>query len=70
MLSILKTQDWDVNSFNSELYKKLLIDMKTFELELILDAYAHISPDEFKRQIELIRDELRFRQTSLGKELY
>jgi len=47
-----------------------LMDMKTHELELIADAYTHISPDEFKQQIELILAELEFRKTPLGKELY
>lgn len=70
MSNTLKAQDLDMNSFNDELYRKQLIDMKTHELELIVDAYTHISPDEFKRQIELITAELEFRQTPLGKELY
>lgn len=59
-----------MNSFNAQLYRLQLLDMKTFELELIADAYTHISPDEFKQQIELITAELEFRQTPLGKELY
>jgi len=59
-----------MNSFNAELYRMQLMDMKTHELELIADAYTHISPDEFKQQIELILAELEFRKTPLGKELY
>lgn len=70
MSNTLKAQDLDMNCFNDELYRKQLVDMKTYELELIVDAYTHISPDEFKRQIELITAELEFRQTPLGKELY
>lgn len=70
MSNTLKVQDLDMNSFNDELYRKQIIDMKTHELELIVDAYTHISPDEFKRQIELITAELEFRETPLGKELY
>lgn len=59
-----------MNSFNAELYRMQLIDMKTHELEFIVDAYAHIYPEEFKHQIELIKAELEFRQTPVGKELY
>lgn len=70
MSNTLKAQDWDMNSFNAELYRKQLVDMKTHELELIVDAYTHVDPDNFKRQIELIKAELEFRETPLGKELY
>jgi hypothetical protein len=69
-LSILKVQGWDMNSLNEELYRKNLIDMKTHELEFLVDVYSHISPKEFKRQIELIKAELEFRETPLAKELY
>ena len=70
MSNTLKAQGWDMNSFNDELYRKNLLDMKTHELELIVDAYTYIDPDDFKRQIELIKAELEFRDTPLGKELY
>lgn len=70
MSNTLKTQDLDMNSFNAELYRKQIINMKTHELEIIVDAYTLISPGEFKQQIELITAELEFRETPLGKELY
>lgn len=59
-----------MNSFNAELYRMQLMDMKTHELEFIVDAYVHIYPEEFKDQIELIKAELEFRNTPLAKELY
>jgi len=58
-----------MNSFSATLYKMQLIEMKTHELEFILDVYVHIAPTEYKEQIELIKDELEFRKTPLAKEL-
>lgn len=59
-----------MSCFNAELYRMQLLDMKTYELEFIADAYTHIYPNEFKEQIELIKAELEFRNSPLGKELY
>lgn len=70
MSNTLKAQDLDMNSFSAELYRMQLIDMETHELEFLVDVYTHITPDEFKEQIELITAELEFRKSPLGKELY
>lgn len=70
MLSIIKAPASDLNSFNKELYRMQLINMKTHELEILVDIYVHITPNEFKEQVELIKAELEFRETPLGKELY
>jgi hypothetical protein len=70
MSNTLKIQDWVMNSFNAELYRMQIIDMETHELEFLVDVYTHITPKEFKEQIELITAELAFRKSPLGKELY
>lgn len=70
MSNTIKVPDWDMSSFNAELYRMQIIDMKTHELEFLVDLYLGIYPDEFKTQIELITAELEFRQSPLGKELY
>lgn len=70
MSSISKQQDLGMNSFNAELYRMQLIDMETHELEFLVDVYTHVTPDDFEQQIELIRAELEFRDSPLGRELY
>lgn len=70
MSNTLKIQDWVMNSFNAELYRMQIVDMETHELEYLVDVYTHVSPKEFKQQIELITAELEFRKSPLGKELY
>lgn len=69
-LSISNQQDWDMSCFNGELYRMQIIDMGTHELEFLVDAYTHLTPDEYKEQIDLIKAELEFRQTPVGRELY
>jgi hypothetical protein len=70
MSNTLKTQDWDMNCFNSDLYRMQIIDLETFELEFLIDIYSQTRPSEFKQQLELITAELEFRKTPLAKELY
>lgn len=69
-LNITNQQDWDMSCFSEELYRMQLIDMKTQELEFLVDVYTHITPDEYKEQIDLIKAELEFRKTPVGRELY
>jgi hypothetical protein len=58
-----------MNSFDEDLYVRQISSFRIYELELILDAYVHIYPQEFKRQIELIKAQLAYRETPLAKEL-
>lgn len=50
-------------------YRIVLNSLKTDELELLIDAYTMMNISLFKMQIKAIKDELEFRNTSLGKEL-
>ena len=43
--------------------------METEDLEILLDAYTIMGIPLFEAQINAIKDELEFRNTSLGKEL-
>jgi hypothetical protein len=43
--------------------------METEDLEILLDAYTIMGIPLFEAQIKAIKDELEFRNTSLGKEL-
>lgn len=70
MSNTSKAPDLDMNCFNAELYRMQIIDMETHELEFLVDVYTHITPDDFKEQIDLITAELEFRKSPLGKELY
>lgn len=67
MSTTLKTQDSDESYFK---YRSLIVDQTTEELEILIDAYSMIDPVYFKTPIKAIKDELSFRDTSLGKELY
>lgn len=48
---------------------KAIQAFKTDELEVLLDWYGICGETLFKDQIEVIKNELDFRKTSLGKEL-
>jgi hypothetical protein len=50
-------------------FRKSLGDMETEDLEILLDAYTIMGIPLFEAQINAIKDELEFRNTSLGKEL-
>jgi hypothetical protein len=69
MSNTTKLQDLDMNSFDGAVYIKLLSSFRTYELELVLDAYVYMFPQEFERQIELIKAELAYRETPMAKEL-
>jgi len=58
-----------MNSFDAKLYTMQLIALKTHELEFLVDVYTHITPDEFKDRMELIKAELEFRKTPMAEEL-
>lgn len=66
MYTSSKTQALDESYSN---FRKSLGDMETENLEILLDAYTTISIPLFGLQIEAIKDELEFRNTSLGREL-
>lgn len=66
MYTSSKTQALDESYSN---FRKSLVDMETENLEILLDAYTTISIPLFGLQIEAIKDELEFRNTSLGREL-
>jgi hypothetical protein len=59
--------DWEKNSSK---YIDGLRKLKNDELELLLDWYRLYDPPQFRNEIEAIVEELAFRRTSLGKELY
>lgn len=62
-----KIQDLD------ESYSRLRLQLSkesTEDLQIILDAYGLIGEHFFKISIKAIKDELEFRSTSLGKELF
>ena len=48
---------------------KAIQAFKTSDLEVLLDWYELCGKELFKDQIDVIRGELEFRKTSLGKEL-
>lgn len=51
-------------------FRKSLGDMETEDLEILLDAYTILMGISlFEAQIKAIKDELEFRNTSLGREL-
>lgn len=66
MSSSLKTQDLEKSYSN---YRSALSALETPDLELLLEWYLLYEDEQFKPQIKAIRDELAFRNTSLGKEL-
>jgi hypothetical protein len=67
MSTTLKTQDLDENY--SRLRSQLSTE-STEDLQIILDAYNLIGGRFFETSIKAIKDELEFRSTSLGKELF
>ena len=67
MSTTLKTQDSDENY--SRLRSQLSTE-STEDLQIILDAYNLIGGRFFETSIKAIKDELEFRSTSLGKELF
>ena len=66
MYTSSKTRVLDESYFN---FRKSLGDMETEDLEILLDAYTIMGIPLFESQIKAIKDELEFRNTSLGKEL-
>jgi hypothetical protein len=66
MYTSSKTQALDESYSN---FRKSLGDMETEDLEILLDAYTIMGIPLFEAQIKAIKDELEFRNTSLGKEL-
>jgi hypothetical protein len=67
MSTTLKTQDLDESYFR---FRSQLSKESTEDLQLILDAYILIGGHFFDISIRAIKDELEFRNTSLGKELF
>jgi hypothetical protein len=59
--------DWEKNSSR---YTEGLRKLKNDELELLMDWYRLYDPPQFRDEIEAIKEELAFRNTLLGKELY
>lgn len=70
MSSILKIPDLEKNYFNYADFRKALKDFKIDDIELLLDWYSMYQDEVFKDQIKAIKDELDFRRSSLGKELF
>lgn len=70
MSSTLKIQDLVKNSSDYQEFRKALLTFKNDDLELLLDWYALYEDDLFEQQIKAIKDELHFRRSSLGKELF
>jgi hypothetical protein len=67
MLIISKTQDLD------ESYSRLRLQLSnesTDNLQILLDAYSLIGESFFETTVKAIKDEIDFRSTSLGKELF
>ena len=67
MSTTSKIPDWEKNSSN---YTEGLRKLKNDELELLLDWYRLYDPPQFKHEINAIKEELAFRRTALGRELY
>jgi hypothetical protein len=67
MSTTSKTLDWEENSSK---YIDGLKKLKNDELELLLDWYRLYDPPQFRNEINAIKEELHFRNSSLGKELY
>ena len=61
-----KTQVLDESYSN---FRMNLFRIKTEDLEILMDAYTTMSLPIFETQLRAIKDELEFRNTSLGKEL-
>lgn len=55
---------------NYSSFRNTLHNIKTSDLEFLLDTYTVIGMSLFEAQIKAIKDELEFRNTSLGKELF
>lgn len=66
MYTSSKTQALDESYSN---FRKNLGDIETSDLEILLDAYTVMGMPLFEAQIKAIKDELEFRNTSLGREL-
>lgn len=56
--------------FNESKYVDALRTLETVDLELLLDWYTLYSDKSFEEHKRIIRDELEFRSTPLGKELF
>jgi len=67
MYTSSKTQVLDENYSK---FRNTLHNIETSDLEILLDAYIIIDLSIFEAQIKAIKDELEFRNTSLGKELF
>lgn len=65
MSSYLKTQDWE-KSYSK--YRKALYNISIPDLEILLEWYM-LADSGFSFQIQALRDELEFRNSSLGGEL-
>lgn len=66
MYTSSKIQALDENYSN---FRMNLFSIETDDLEILLDAYAMMGHHLFELQIKAIKDELEFRNTSLGREL-
>lgn len=66
MYTSSKTQALDENYSK---FRNTLYNIKTSDLEVLLDAYITMELSIFESQIKAIKDELEFRNTSLGREL-
>lgn len=66
MYTSSKTQALDENYSK---FRNTLYNIETSDLEVLLDAYITMELSIFESQIKAIKDELEFRNTSLGREL-
>jgi len=66
MCSYLKILDWEESYFK---YRKILCCFNTSDLRALLEGYL-LADSGFDLQIQAIRDELEFRNSPLGKELW
>jgi hypothetical protein len=70
MSHILKIPDLVKNSSDYSEFRRALSAFKIDDLELLLDWYRLYEDDLFEQQIKAITDELLFRRSSLGRELF
>lgn len=70
MSTTTKIPDLAKNSFNKGKYLDALRELETVDLELLLDWYILYEDATFEEHKRLIRSELEFRATPLGKELF
>ena len=70
MFIITKAPDLAKNCFNKGKYLDALRELETVDLELLLDWYILYEDAIFEEHKRLIKAELDFRTTPLGRELF